>query len=369
MKEASLYQLALSHIDGVGHTYAKNLVRHFGDAKTIFSCSKRDLLQAKISSSCADSILAFSDWSKLEKELNFLEKNKVKLLFFTDKDYPDRLRALSDCPPLLFYNGNTDLNATKTVAIIGTRTSDDYGKQITEHLVRQLAQPDILVISGLAYGIDAHAHAAAIKYNVPTLGVLGHGLAHIYPHEHKPLAKDILHNGGLLTSFEWNAGPETYHFPQRNKIVAGLSDAVIVVQTGRKGGSMLTAQYAQSFGRKIFAVPGRLSDARSAGCNELIRQGKAELLFSGDQVQASMGWKWPNSSNVAQASLPFLQQENHLPEEEQTLLRLLKETKDLSIDELSLQCQRNSTEVSLNLLNLELKGMVTPLPGRRYQLS
>ncbi|HXO74787.1 MAG TPA: DNA-processing protein DprA [Puia sp.] len=374
MEEDTLYQVALTRTPGIGAAYTKKLVDHFGSAKAIFQAEKKALAQAKIPHETADRIASFHDWATLEKELTLLEKKGIRTLLSSDKDYPQRLLHLPDTPPLLYYKGKADLNTKKIIAVVGTRGPSDYGRQITDQLIRQLTQPDLLIISGLAYGIDACAHTAALKNNIPTVAVLGHGLAHIYPREHTRLAGDMLAEGGLLTSFPLNTRPEPYRFPIRNNLVAGLCDALLVIETGKKGGSLLTVENAHTHHKKVFAVPGRLTDHRSAGCNSLIQQGRAELLLSGQQLQASMGWEWPANHTGVQARLSFPDSTNgrtisEQKPEEKILLKLLTETKSLSLDELSTQSQLEISAVAIHLLNLELQGLISPQPGQRYRLS
>jgi len=409
MKEDALYQLALTRTPGIGPAHTKKLIDRFGNAKAIFQARKETLAQARLRPAVASAIGAFNDWSSLEDELQLLEKKGGRMLFCTDPDYPQRLLSFSDFPPVLFYKGQADLNAKKIIAVVGTRGPSEYGREITEQLIRQLAQPDLLIISGLAYGIDACAHSAAVKNNMPTVGILGHGLGHFYPHENIGLAKAMLPQGGLLTTFGWHTPPESHQFPMRNNIVAGLCDALIVVETGSKGGSLLTVKTALTYGKKIFAVPGRINDPRSTGCNELISQQKAELLFSGKQLQAAMGWEWPAGQAGIQPSLPFAtggqdwietvcndwtgtadnggtgasgndgkgaagngragDGNNQTRTARKILLKLLTETKSLSFDELSARSQLETSAVSIGLLTLELQGLISPLPGKRYRLN
>ena len=374
MEADTLYQIALTRTRGIGAAHTKKLVDHFGSAKAIFHAEKKALTQANIPHETADRIASFHDWATLENELALLEKKGIRTLFSPDKDYPQRLLRLPHTPSLLYYKGKADLNTKKIIAIVGTRGPSDYGRQITEQLIRQLTQPDLLIISGLAYGIDACAHTAALKNNIPTVGVLGHGLAQIYPHEHTRLADDMLAQGGLLTSFPLNTRPEPWNFPTRNDLVAGLCDALLVIETGKKGGSLLTVKSAHTRNKKVFAVPGRLTDHRSAGCNSLIRQGRAEMLLSGQQLQTSMGWEWPAGQMGVQARLPFhtstsKQTTNEQNPQEKMLLKLLTETKSLSLDELTTQSQLEISAVAIHLLNLELQGLISTLPGQRYRLN
>ena len=382
MKEDTLYQLALTRTAGIGAAHTKKLIQRFGAAKTVFQTHKEHLARAQVTDAIANAIYSFCDWAKLEKELLLLEEQGGRMLFYTDEDYPRRLLSIPDFPPVLFYKGQANLNAKRIIAVVGTRGPSEYGKETTQQIIRQLAQPDLLIISGLAYGIDACAHSAAIKNKIPTVGILGHGLGHLYPQENRGLAKAMLAEGGLLTSYGWHTGPEPYQFPERNNIVAGLCDALIVVESGRKGGSLLTVRKAHALGKKIFAVPGRITDTRSAGCNWLISQGRAGSLLSGEQLQAAMGWEWPAGRTGTQPDLPFSTAVKDRIEQatagrdgietataEDVLLKLLTETKSLSLDELMAKSQLSNSVIAIHLLNLELQGLISPLPGRRYRLN
>ena len=369
MKEDSLHLLALTRTKGIGVAYSKNLIRRFGDAKAVFQASPDALLKSGLPHESAHSIKTFNDWASVEAELLNLEKIGGRPLFFTDSDYPQRLLPLDDAPLLLFYKGNADLNTKKIISVVGTREPSEHARQITEQVIRQLAQPDLLILSGLAYGIDACAHKAALKYNIPTVGILGHGLDQVYPHEHRSIAKEMLQQGGLLTRFSIGTSPETFQFPLRNRLVAGLSDAVIVIETRRKGGSMLTVGNAEGYHKKIFAVPGRFTDAHSTGCNWLIQQGKAELLLSGEQLQRSMGWESPSPHAATQATLPFPADTNTPSSPEKALLNLLTDSKILSLDDIRIQSKLEFSAVAKHLLNLELQGLICALPGKRYRLS
>ena len=316
----------------------------------------------------------------------------IRILAYSDPDYPCRLHRIPEAPPLLFYQGTASLNAEKVLAIIGTRKATGYGKEITQQLVRDLAEPGLLIISGLALGIDAAAHHAALHYHVPTVGILGHGFDMIYPAEHWGLSRTIRHQGGLLTSFNHEVKPEKYTFALRNELVAGLCDALIVIETGITGGSLLTVDAAIECKKKIFAVPGRLNDEKSEGCLRLIREGKANLLVSAKQLQADLGWHWPAEHPGAQSALPFpttttpADHRDHQtpptshyiasspghhtsPKSEDELLQLLHQKDSLSIDELATFSRLDAPSVAVTLLRLELAGKVRPLPGRRYRLN
>ncbi|GGB22541.1 DNA-processing protein DprA [Puia dinghuensis] len=366
--EETFHRVALTRVDGIGDAYTKKLIARFGDAAAVFRAKQKDLLSSGVDEEKASAILGFRGFAAVEAELLQLEKEGVRVLYHTDQDYPHRLRDIPDSPPLLFYKGNADLNAKKIVAVIGTRSPSDYGRQVTAQLIRQLEQSGILVVSGLALGIDTAAHKAALNHHLPTIGVLGHGFRHLYPPENKTLAKAMLREGGLLTSFAYSDKPDGFRFPDRNRIVAALCDAVLVVETARQGGSLLTVGEALKYGRKVFTVPGRLTDPRSAGCNWLLQQRLADALISGEQLVSTMGWDWPANGVGIQASLPFSSPDDRKKPED-GLLALLQEKDSLSIDELTMQSQLPPSSIALLLVNLELRGLISVLPGKRYRLN
>ncbi len=365
-KEQNIWRMALTRIPGIGAVSTKKLIAIFGEAAEVFRASRSALLSAGLSEASAQAILQFGAQDQLKAELQWLVRNSVRLLYFTDPEYPQRLLSIAEAPPLLYYRGTADLNAKKIVAVIGTRHADAYGIQMAKELVAQLRPAAPLIISGLAYGIDAAAHKAALESDLPTVGVLGHGFGKLYPAANTALSKKMVGQGGLLTSFAYHVTPERYNFPIRNVVVAGLCDALVVVQTSLKGGSLLTVGNARKFGKKIFAVPGRLSDERSEGCNRLIQQGFARLLSSGGQLAAEMGWTWPEDGKGAQASLNFETAEYLEDTPEGRLLRLIREKATPDIDELILCSHLDASVVALTLLRLELLGAVTVLPGKRY---
>ena len=357
---------------------AKKLVSRFGDPKSVFEAGRPALIRAELHNHQIDALLQFGAWSDLRQELAMLEQRGIRILFYTEPDYPRRLLSLPDFPPLLYYRGTANLNAQRVIAVVGTRRPTDYGRQITERLIRELAQPDCLIVSGLAFGIDAAAHTAALQYEVPTIGVLGHGLAYVYPREHTALASSMRQHGGLLTSFDYKAKAEYYSFPIRNGLVAGLCDALIVVETGEKGGSLNTVKKALEYKRKVFAVPGRVTDNKSQGCLRLIAEDNAKLLVSGEQLMAAMSWHWPAGRTGVQAALPFatgaatpppLATAASRPDPERQLVALLQEKDSLSIDELATFSRLDTPSVAISLLNLEIDGIIRPLPGQRYRLT
>jgi len=366
MNHPLLQQLALSLVPNIGTVQAKILIDHFGDATAVFKAKKSSLeVLAGIGEVRARSIKSFADYKRAEEEIAFIEKYKITPLFLTDKAYPQRLLNCYDPPTILYYRGRADLNAAKIIAVVGTRSKTDYGKQITDKLLSDLAQLQVLVISGLALGIDAVAHKAALKHAMPTVAVVAHGLDKIYPAEHTGLAKDIIkENGGLLTEFRSKTKPDKHNFPSRNRIVAGMSDATIVIETDIKGGSMITADLANGYNRDVFAFPGRTTDNKSAGCNELIKNNKAILLSGAADIIDMLGWaEQTNIPKKIQKEL-FIQ----LSDEEKTIVDLLKEKETLSIDELNIKSRLSSSTVAAAILNLELQNVVASLPGKLYKL-
>ena len=362
-----LYQIALTLIPNIGPIQAKILLQHC-EAEEIFHAKKTFLEKIEgIGEVRANNIKAFTDFSKAEDEIKFIEKYKIKPLFISDKDYPQRLLNCYDSPTLLYYKGTADLNTLKIISIIGTRHHTEYGKQVAEKLIKELAVHNITIVSGLAFGIDAIAHKSSIKNDLPTVGVLAHGLDQIYPSEHSNLAKDMIKNyGGLLTEFRSKSKPDKHNFPTRNRIVAGMSDATIVIETGIKGGSMITAELANGYNKDVFAIPGRVTDHKNAGCNFLIKNNKAVLLSDAQELIEVMGWEEQSrKSGVRSQKELFIE----LSAEEKIVVNILKEKESVPIDEINLKSGLSSSAVAAAILSLELQNAVLSLPGKLYQLA
>lgn len=368
MESELLYQLALTFIPNIGPVQAKILLQHC-NAEEIFHAKKSYLEKIEgIGPIRAASITAFKDFSAVEEEIKFIEKYKIKPLFLTDSAYPKRLLNCYDSPTLLYYRGEADLNAQKIAAIIGTRKHTDYAKQITEKLVKELTEQNITVVSGLAFGVDAIAHKSAVKNGLPTVGVLAHGLDQIYPAEHAGLAKDMIkHGGGLLTEFRSKSKPDKHNFPTRNRIVAGMSDATIVIETEIKGGSMITAELANSYNKDVFAFPGKVTDTKSTGCNYLIKNNKAMLLTDAEELLQVMGWESKLKTKKEKKSQRELFIE--LTEEEKIIIAILREKEATGIDEINNKSGLSSSAVAGAMLNLELQGIIVAKPGKLYSLT
>ncbi len=367
MNQDLLYQLALTEIPQIGCVQAKILLEHFGDVSSIFKAKVSSLKNIEgIGEVKAHSIKSFNDFSNAEKEIKFIEKFKIRPLFITDPDYPKRLLNCYDSPTLLFYKGSADLNASKIVAVIGTRTHTEYARQLTDKLISGLAEQNVLVVSGMAFGVDALAHKAALKNNLPTVGVLAHGLDQIYPSEHSGLAKDMLqHGGGLLTEFRSNTKPDKHNFPIRNRIVAGMSDAVIVVETDIKGGSMITAELANGYNKDVFAFPGKTTDNKSTGCNYLIRNNKAILITKAEELIQSMNWEEKKKPTAKKQKEFFIE----LTDDEKKIMKILQEKENVPIDEINFRSGLSSSAVAAAILNLELQNVIKSFPGKIYSLQ
>lgn len=360
-----LYQIALTLTPNIGPVQAKILMGQFANARAVFNC-RISLLKSieGIGEVRADSIRKFDNFAQAEVELQFLEKYSIQPLFITDNKYPRRLLNCYDSPTLLYYKGGADLNVSRIVAIIGSRSHTEYGKHITEQLINDLSAHNILVVSGLAFGIDAIAHKAALKNKLTTVAVLAHGLDQIYPPQHSLLAKEIMKNGGLLTEFRSQTNPDKHNFPTRNRIVAGMCDATIVIETGCKGGSMITAELANGYNRDVFAIPGKVTDHKSQGCNSLIKNNKAILLTDAQQLIELMGWEEKKIKPVHQKAI-FVE----LSQNEQIVVDILRKKETTHIDELTMVSGLSSSSLAAAILNLELKNVIESAPGKIYRIG
>ncbi len=368
MNNKVLYQIALTLIKGVGVMHARNLMEIVGDEETIFRESRQRLKAIpRLPEKVIDEIRNPEVLRRAEKELTFVTKNNLQPLFFTDSSYPQRLTQCIDAPVLLYARGDCDLNRSKVVGVVGTRNATRQGTQFCESFIRELSEsnPDILIISGLAYGIDICAHRTALKEGLSTVAVLAHGLDRIYPSLHRQTAVEMLKTGALLTEFPSETNPDRHNFVKRNRIVAGMADAVVVIESGVKGGSLTTADIANSYFREVFALPGRVKDPMSAGCNRLIADNQAVLLHSSKQFLAHMGWeKQPEMNKETQKKL-FME----LSAEEEQICQLLDRQESMQVNNISVELNIPVTDLFLTLLELEVKNVVKALPGGVYCLA
>ncbi|HEU5147711.1 MAG TPA: DNA-processing protein DprA [Chryseosolibacter sp.] len=366
MDQNRLSLLALHFIPGLGDYLIRQLVSYCGSAERVFKIPKGKLLKIPgVGAVTADAITQGKPFSLAEKELERAHKEKVDLLFFTDENYPSRLRQVNDAPTMLYAKGNVQLENPKTVAIVGTRQSTSYGRECVENLVRDLVPHHALIVSGLAYGIDIHAHKQALHYNLPTVGVMGSGMDVIYPGAHREIALKMMANGGLLTEHPFGTQPDAHNFPARNRIVAALSDAVIIVEAAEKGGALITADIANSYNKDVFAMPGNVKQSHSAGCNNLIKSNRAHLLTSVRDLEYIMNWD-AASKPVKKEPVSL---EGFSPEEQRIIQALLDNQKQLMIDEISWRTNLPISQIASLLLTLEFKGIITSLPGKVYKLT
>lgn len=360
------YQIALTLIPQIGDVYGRELLNHFETAENIFNVPYKHLAAIPgIGQVRAQAIKDFTNFDRAEAEIKFIGKHGIKPLFYTDPDYPRRLKFCYDSPLLLYYKGNANLNASKILSIVGTRHYSDYGRQMCEKIVAGLATEQVLVVSGLAYGIDVCAHKMALKQGLNTIGVVAHGLDRLYPEIHASTARQMIDQGGLLTDFMSGTKPDKQNFPMRNRIVAGMADATLVVETGLRGGSLITAELANGYNRDVFAVPGRAGDLKSEGCNYLIFKNKAALVTSAKDIMELTGWESPTTVRKVVQQALF----SDLNENEKNIVDLLTGIKMMHIDDIQLQSKFSNSEVAAVILNLELKGILRSLPGKMYRLN
>ena len=365
MPQELMYQIALTRIPMIGDVIIKKLLEHFGSAGNIFKAKKYELEKIEtVGSIRAAALCNFHDFASIAAEIDFIEKYRIQPLFCTDPGYPQRLLHCYDSPAMLYYKGNATLNPARIVNIVGTRHPSSYGRAVCETLVKELAAAGITIVSGLAYGIDIIAHKTALKEQTPTIGVLAHGLDRIYPPAHKQVAVDMLEQGGLLTDFMSRTLPDKQNFPKRNRIVAGISDATIVIESGVRGGSLITADLANGYNRDVMCIPGRLHDPQSAGCNLLIKQNKAMLLTGAADVVELMGWQ--DTPHAAPSVQPGLFPE--LTPDEQLIMSLFREKSRRHLEELYLQTRLSGSQVATAVFNLEMQSVLRSLPGQVYEL-
>lgn len=364
--QEKLSLLALHFTPGVGDYLLKQLIAYCGSPGQVFKQPRAKLLKIpNIGEKTAEAVLAKQYFDTAEKEIRKAEKEEAAIVTYLEPAYPQRLRDLNDAPAVLFSKGSVNFNHPKIVAIVGTRQATQYGKEITGKLVAALASHQPLVLSGLAYGIDIAAHKEALKNQLPTIGVLGSGLDVIYPAAHRDTArKMVAGGGGLISENRFGTQPDAHNFPARNRIIAGLCDALIVVEAAARGGALITASIANSYQKDVFAVPGALGAACSEGCNWLIKTNQAHLLQSAEDVEYILNWRPPGGErpNSEQLALPLSD-----PTELAVVQALLDKT-SVSIDELAAGTGLAPGTLATALLSLEMQQKIVPLPGKRFRL-
>lgn len=358
-----IYLLALLRVDGVGDIMAKKLLTHFGTAENVLNANPKQL--AAIDGVGSVLLRNFKDktiFEKAQREFDFIRDNDIDILSYQDENYPERLKHCIDGPVLLFSAGNISLKNRKIISIVGTRQITSYGTEFCRKLIEDLAPLDPIIVSGFAYGVDIVAHQLAMENNLQTIGVLAHGLNQIYPKTHKKYMAKMEQNGGFMTEFWSTSNPDKENFVRRNRIVAGMTEATIVIESADKGGSLITANMANDYNRDVFAVPGRITDKYSMGCNNLIKTQKANVLTSAADLIYILNWDITKENKPIQKQL-FVTLD---PDEQKVYDYLLKTGKEL-MDIIALHCDFPIYRISGLLLNMELKGVIRPLPGKMFE--
>ena len=359
------YTLALLQVEGVGDVLAKKLIQHCGNAEVVFTSKKSQLQKIEgIGSVVIKNLQDKSVFTKAESELRFIAQENISPIFYQEDNYPERLKHCYDSPVILFQAGNINLQNHRTISIVGTRQITTYGAEFTKKLIEEIAPLNPIIVSGFAYGVDIYAHQMAMEFGLQTIGVLAHGLNQIYPKVHKKYMAKMEQNGGFLTEFWSSSKPDKENFIKRNRIVAGISEATIVIESAEKGGSLVTANLANDYNRDVFAVPGRTTDKYSQGCNNLIKTQRANLLTSAADLVYILNWELQRQSQKVVQKQLFIT----LTDEEQKVYDYLQKTGKEMMDIIALECDFPIYRMSSILLNMELKGVIRPLPGKMFEV-
>ena len=366
MTQSELYHtLALMQVEGVGDVIAKKLIQHCGNAAEVFASKKSQLQKIDgIGSVVIKNLQDKSVFAKAETELQFIAQENISTTYFQEENYPERLKNCYDSPVLLFQAGNIDLQNKRIISIVGTRQITTYGMEFTKKLIEEISPLNPIIVSGFAYGVDIYAHQIAMDCSLQTIGVLAHGLNQIYPKTHKKYMAKMEQNGGFLTEFWSTSNPDKENFIKRNRIVAGISEATIVIESAERGGSLVTANLANDYNRDVFAVPGRTTDKYSQGCNNLIKTQRANLLTSAADLVYILNWELQRESQKVVQKQLFVT----LTDEEQIIYDYLQKTGKEMMDIIALECDFPIYRISSILLNMELKGVIRPLPGKMFEV-
>ena len=357
------YLIALSKITHIGPITAKTLISYCGSAEEVFRTGPKTLNKIPRIGKAAIDLLGTVDPEKLyEPELSFIEKKALKVLSYKDSGYPIRLKNQMESPIILYYKGTADLNAKRMLAVVGTRKASPYGLSQCQKIIEGLSEYQVTIVSGLAYGIDACAHKHSLKNDLPTIAVMGTSFDTLYPASHKNLAARILDDGGILSELPSGSRRDKEHFPMRNRLIAGMTDGLLVVESKPKGGSMISVTFAKSYNKEIFAIPGRINDVYSAGCNHLIKTNQAFLITQAEDICYHLNWERKNQNNNSKQIDLF----EPLVPLEQEIVDLINQNPNIHIDKLNLLLKSPPGEVASHLLQLEFKGLVKSLPGKRY---
>ena len=364
-----LYLIGLTLLKGVGDVLSRHLLHYFGAASEVFKANRASLERTPgIGAYTAEQIdLSRQEALKrAEQELDFIDKKRITLYAITNDDYPKRLKECQDAPVVFYYKGTANPDSTKIISIVGTRRITEYGRKLTETLINDLASlfPELLIVSGLAYGVDVCAHRNALRRHLPTIGVLAHGFDRIYPAAHRNVAAEMLQRGGVLTDFMSGTNPDRENFLRRNRLIAGLADATIVVESAEKGGSLVTADIAFSYGRDVYTFPGRVTDMFSSGCNRLIRMNKAGLISSAKDLVMSQCWDMEATGSPHQQDLFSTTEKPDHP-----IIRLLQEKGEFHVNQLAMEMDLPIHKLTPALFELEMEGHIKAFPGGVYRLT
>jgi len=356
--------LALQNAPNLGDSTAKKLIRHFGSAEAIFKEKLNNLLKIDgIGKLRVEGLFDAKRFKAAEIELNYIKKNKIDHHYFQKPSYPEKLKHCIDGPILLFSRGNISLENRKILSIVGTRKITSSGIEFCENLIEELSPLDPVIVSGFAYGVDITAHKAAVKNQLQTIGCLAHGLNQIYPRSHAKYTSQIEENGGFFTDFWSSDSFDRNNFLKRNRIIAGLSEATVIIESANKGGSLVTADIANSYDREVFAVPGRPSDLQSVGCLNLIKSQNAHVLTSAADLLYVLNWEVNSKGKEIQKQL-FIELES----QEQVVYDFLQGKGKQQLDHIAINCKIPTFKAAGILLEMELKGAIRPLPGKLFEV-
>lgn len=356
--------LRLQNVPNIGDVSAKKLIAHCGSPAAVFEDKRQQLLKIDGIGSYTLRNLYDSEYRKAaEAEYGYIQKNKISHTYFMDADFPAYLKHCIDGPTLLFHRGKIDLTGRKIISVVGTRKITSYGTAFCEKFIADIAPLNPIIVSGFAYGVDITVQKAAIKHGLQTIGCLAHGLNQIYPKAHAKYIKGVEKNGGFYTEFWSTSQPEREHFLKRNRIIAGMSEATVVVESAEKGGSLVTADIANSYDRDVFAVPGRTGDKYSTGCNNLIKQQRAHMITSAADLVYLLGWDVEEKETKTIQKQLFVE----LDDTERSIYNYLQKEGKQMLDSIALECRLPIFKVSSTLLNMEMKGVIRPLPGKLFE--
>ncbi len=361
-----MYLIALSMVPGIGSLTARQLIAHFGSAKAVFSAPKGKLMRVQgIGEVTSSEILKSETLAKAEQVLVDAEKRGIKILSINDLEFPIKLKEIPDAPLFIYWQGEISPVFQRSVAIVGTRQATEYGKTVTENIISELIAYKPVIVSGFAYGIDIVAHKAALAQGLPTIAVLGGGLGKVYPAQHKKYVEQVMATGAMVSEYSYNTEPSPMHFPARNRIVAGMVDAVIVVEAAESGGALITAEIANSYDRDVFAVPGNIGNKYSEGCNKLIASNVAAIFSSVKEMAKVLNWDLDGNAPSAKPKIDL----SSLNQIQLNLYNSLAEKGGLDIDTLSWQLQMNMNQLAAMLLDMEIQGFVKPMPGKKFKIA